>query len=41
MRTRAQEYDKSPYYSGIQTIRLYDKRAQGCALVYLKVLANS
>ena len=40
MRTRAQEYDKSRYYMGFND-SFYDKRAQGCALVYLKVFANS
>ena len=40
VRTRAQEYDKSQYYMGFGD-SFYDKRAQVCALVYLKVFANS
>ena len=40
MRTRAQEYDKSQYYMGFRD-SFYDRRTQGCALVYLKVFANS
>ena len=40
MRTHAQEYDKSQYYTGFGD-SLYDRRTQGCALVYLKVFANS
>ena len=38
MRTCTQEYDKSQYYTGDS---FYDRRTQGCALVYLKVFANS
>ena len=40
MRTRAQEYDKSLYYMGFSD-SFYDKRTQECAVVYLKVFANS
>ena len=40
VRSRGQEYDKSPYYMGFSD-SFYDKRAQVCALVYLKVFANS
>ena len=40
VRTRAQEYDKSQYNTGFGD-SLYDRRTQGCALVYLKVFANS
>ena len=40
MRTRAQEYDKSQYYTEFRD-SFYDIHRQGCALVYLKVFANS